>query len=72
MRYISKGSGPTKLEVGETVMVSIDGKEIPCMVSSCPGTSCSMCVLDGACVNWDYRVAKRRAAAFIPLEDLVE
>ena len=67
MKHISSDSGPTMLEEGEIVMVSMKGAEIPCKVIRCFGTSCDMCVINEECAKWDCRISEIKTAAFIPL-----
>ena len=78
MRRVSKNSSVAvgDLKKGEIVIIVKDDKEIPCSVSLCSGTSCSICAIDSECTKWWAKVSgvngPDKAAAFIPVEDTVE
>ena len=80
MKEIRKGT-KADLKEGEMVVVCKGGTKIPCVVRRCGNTPCSSCVLRNAqgtneCTQWESMVKSHSlytsAAAFIPVEDIVE
>ena len=64
------------LKEGETVVVCKGVSKIPCVVRRCGITPCSSCIIRGVCTQWDCLVVHQpsycSAAAFVPVEDIVE